>query len=81
MAKICEMAFAQLSVMLGRKPSKTKIDFFFFFLVKKRFWVYLLGSLCFNVIEDGDEFVPISSGCLLLEEGEMGSDCCLLASS
>lgn len=30
MAKICEMAFAQLSVMLGRKPSKTKIDFFFF---------------------------------------------------
>lgn len=26
--------------------------------------------------EGGDKFVPISSGYLLLEEGEMGSDCC-----
>lgn len=29
-----------------------------------------------NVAEDGHKFVPVPSGCLLLEEGEMGSACC-----
>lgn len=63
-------------MMLGNKPRKTKI-----FVQPKSKFGYTHLTLCvINVAEDGDEFVPISSGYLLLEEGEMGSNCCLLSS-
>lgn len=76
MARMCKTAFAQLSVMLSSEAGKTRI----FFSAKKQFWLHPLNSVI-STAEDEDEFVPISSGCLLLEEGELGSDCCLLASS
>lgn len=77
MARMCEIAFGQLSMMLGDKPRKAKV-----FVQPKSKFGYMHLTLCvINIAEDGDKLVPISSGYLLLEEGEMGSDRCLLSSS
>lgn len=56
MARMCEIAFGQLSMMLGDKPRKAKV-----FVQPKSKLGYIHLTLCaINISEDGDKLVPIS---------------------